>query len=77
MNEMKCWLACGSDGQLRAFSNKPERNGMGEWRGNKSIFASVALFQLEQCGMQLPMLKHSDDPVELTITLSYETSEKE
>jgi hypothetical protein len=81
METLRCWLVCGSDGQMRAFVKKPVRcnTGFGNfsgWRGERNIFMVVALSHLEQCGMQLPLLTYADEPVEITISMSYDTSKK-
>ena len=80
MDTIKCWLVCGIDGQMRAFVNKPVRcnTGFGNfsgWRGERNIYMAIALSHLEQCGFQLPMLTWEDEPVELKITLNYETTQ--
>lgn len=81
MDTLRCWLVCGNDGQLRAFVKKPVRcnTGFGNfsgWRGERNIFMVVALSQLEQCGFRLPLLTYADEPVEITISMSYDTSKK-
>ena len=82
MDTIKCWLVCGIDGQLRAFVKKPVRNrntGFGNfsgWRGERNIYMAIALSHLEQCGMRLPMLTYTDEPVKITISMSYDISKK-
>lgn len=81
MDTLRCWLVCGNDGQLRAFVKKPVRcnTGFGNfsgWRGERNIYMAIALSHLEQCGMRLPMLTYTDEPVEITISMSYDTSKK-
>lgn len=78
MAEIKVWLACGKDGQTRVYNSKsiPIWGGLqesGGWRGDKNITATIALSHLEQLGFQLPLLTYADDPVEITISLNYES----
>lgn len=66
------WYAVSKRGQGRVFTTKPERNDhWGIWEGESVGFISMLVMEMEADGFELPMLKWSDDPVKLTITLGY------
>lgn len=75
MNKKVVWLACTTWGQTKAFETKPIRQ-KDRWRGIPNYAITIALNQMEMCGFQLPNLTWDDEPVELIITLDYETTKK-
>lgn len=74
MNEKVVWLACNPWSQIKVFETKPIRQ-KDRWKGIPNYAMTIALNQMEMCGFQLPRLTWEDEPVELKITLNYETTQ--
>lgn len=59
-------------GQGWLFESKPHRNMVcGWWYGDKDIHITVVVMRMEALGFVLPDITWDDDPVELTLSLSY------
>lgn len=74
MNNKVVWLACDQWSQIKVFETKPIRQ-KDRWKGIPNFAMTIVLYQMEMCGFQLPKLTWLDEPVELKITLNYETTQ--
>lgn len=74
MNTLKFYYAVNKNGQGRIFKDKPRRDTILEmWVGQYDGSVTMVVANMESLGFVLPKIKWSDEPVELTLLLAYET----
>lgn len=64
------YIAANKSGQIRVFTNLPERNdAFGIWVGDSVGCISTIFMLFEADGMEVPALKFCDEPRKFTITI--------
>lgn len=74
MKNYLIWLVCSQGGGYRAYKQKPTRDTTtGAWKGDYDAKGQVALAHLEGLGLSLPSLTWESEPVQLNLSLSWES----
>lgn len=77
MNNYLIWVVATITGGYRAYKQKPTRDTTKQqWQGDYDAKGQVALAHLEGFGLSLPSLTWESEPVQLNITLSWESETK-
>jgi hypothetical protein len=73
MKTLKCYYAVNSGGQGYVYQFPPRRDvGRGAWCGQGSAWLASLLCRMESIGFEMPRVTWDDEPVELTLSLTYE-----
>ncbi len=77
MSNYLIWIACQKSGSYRTFKQVPNRNTVqGVWEGDYDSKGQVAIAHLETLGLSLPSLTWEDEPVQLNISIVWESKDK-